>query len=584
MTQPAHRPNAHDTGRRLPRNCVVLEQGDMMSQCVKRLVLSCVPRVFAISLLTLACSGASPPGSSSVVHAEHGKLFDGDGRSVHLRGVSFGLSDDAATSDSDYGESDYERVAAMGFDSVRFYFNYNAFEDDAAPYQYKASGFAWLDQHVAWAKAHRIQLVLSLAAAQGGNDPDCTGNALWDAAGNQDRVVALWRAIAQRYAAEPTIAAYDLLSQPSPSSSLDQWQALAGRIATAIREVDPDHLLVVEQTVTINCSYDNQYDPDTSLIELTDPNVLYAFQVYWPWVYTTQLMSGSYSEDAGAYPDQDRIGTMDFHDLTQAPAYPGSALLTPDETSWTQKRFYYTAVKAEDQVAQVILQSANNPGKVYFDDLLIEELDPDFKFVRTVIDADLETPTNWYLWQDPAGAATGEKGAGADGHRGAASITLSGTSSNADLSFGDLYAFPLRQNYTYRVTGWMKGENSAPNAASQLGLSVWRHTGTVPPLRNMANLAGMLQRFVDWGHSHSVPMSVSEFGTGAPTFQNAKGGLAWVGDMIDLMTRDDLHFVYREYHGQDFGIYRGDSGPVDPSNANQPLIDLFTLKLHHSGQ
>ncbi|MEO7036477.1 MAG: cellulase family glycosylhydrolase [Polyangiaceae bacterium] len=514
-----------------------------------------------------------------MLHAEHGRLLNSRGQNILVQGVScwFGEAPDAV--DPDHDEADYERVAAMGFNSIRFHFNYNAFEDDSAPYQYKDSGFARFDQSIAWAKAHGIQLVLSLGVPQGGSQLNCGGTALWDIPDNQDRVVALWRAIAQRYATEPTLAGYSLIDQPSPTSSLAQWQSLANRIAAAIREVDVQHLLVVDQATPIGCNYDNQYNPGASLIVLDDPNVLYALAAYWPWVYTNQLTAGSHLEDAGAYPDEERLGTSDFQDLTLLQTHPGSPLLTPDETTWTRKRFYYTAVNQTAQIAQVSLRSANNPGTVYFDDLLVEEFDPDFNFVRTLIDADLEDPTNWNLYQDPAGAGAGVKGTGADGHRGSASITLSGTTGEASLNFSDLYAFPLRQNYTYRVTGWMKGENSAPNSASMIGLNLYTDIGSVPPPRNKANLAAMLQRFVDWGHSHDVPLYVGDLGTGAPSFENGRGGLTWVSDMVDLMTQANLSFSYSEYHGADYGIYRGDGGPVDPSNANQPLIDLFTQKL-----
>ena len=40
----------------------------------------------------------------------------------------------------------------MGFNSVRFYLNYGLFEDDSKPYEYKESGFEWIDRNVEWAK------------------------------------------------------------------------------------------------------------------------------------------------------------------------------------------------------------------------------------------------------------------------------------------------------------------------------------------------------------------------------------------------------------------------------------------------
>jgi hypothetical protein len=35
-----------------------------------------------------------------------------------------------------------------------------------------------------------------------------------------------------------------------------------------------------------------------------------------------------------------------------------------------------------------------------------------------------------------------------------------------------------------------------------------------------------------------------------------------------------------QYHEDAFALYYGNGGPVDPANANQPLIDLLSAKLH----
>ena len=57
--------------------------------------------------------------------------------------------------------------------------------------------------------------------------------------------MALWKAIAERYADHPEVAGYDLLNEPRPSSG-EALVDLYRRIAAAIREVDPRHLVIVE--------------------------------------------------------------------------------------------------------------------------------------------------------------------------------------------------------------------------------------------------------------------------------------------------------------------------------------------------
>ena len=193
----------------------------------------------------------------------------------------------------------------MGMNLVRFYMNYRTFEDDARPFVYDDSGFAWLDDNITWAKAHGVTLFLNLHVPQGGFQSNLEGNLLWDIPENQDRVVALWRAIAARYANEPTIGGYDLLNEPAPAHSKTEWQTLAGRITTAIREVDPNHLVIVERTNAVGGKYDNDAERNFFLID--DENTAYTFHFYTPIEYTHQLTPWTGFGDGGNYPDPSRI-------------------------------------------------------------------------------------------------------------------------------------------------------------------------------------------------------------------------------------------------------------------------------------
>jgi endoglucanase len=167
-----------------------------------------------------------------------------------------------------------------------------------------------------------------------------------------------------------------------------------------------------------------------------------------------------------------------------------------------------------------------------------------------------------------------------DAHAGKASISISGTTSQAGASNSNL-AFPARLNYTYEMSGFLKGQNSQPQSSSHFRLDFWQYheNGGVLPLRNKANLALYLDPFVAWGKAQRVPLFVNDFGTGRPTFMGDKGGLRWAQDMIDLLEANNLHFAYSEYHGADFGIYDGDQGLPDPATVNQALVDLLTSEL-----
>src|SRR4029079_16951183 len=126
--------------------------------------------LFATLVALAGCGGGGgPTAGADFLHARGHDIVDGAGNVVFLKGVSFGneVWANAAIPD-DHAEIDFQRLADMGANSTRFLMNYRTFEDDAAPYTYKDAGWAWLDQNVAWAKAHNIRLILNMHVPQGG--------------------------------------------------------------------------------------------------------------------------------------------------------------------------------------------------------------------------------------------------------------------------------------------------------------------------------------------------------------------------------------------------------------------------------
>jgi endoglucanase len=154
-------------------------------------------------------------------------------------------------------------------------------------------------------------------------------------------------------------------------------------------------------------------------------------------------------------------------------------------------------------------------------------------------------------------------------------VTLTGTTTHANLNT-ESTRFPVTLGHTYEVSGWIKGDDSAPLGASMIRLDFWG-AGTSEEGFTKSTLEGYLTDYVAWGNSRGVPLAVSEFGTGRPTF--SRGGLQWVHDMIDIMIENDLHFSYHSYHDDEWGIYANTDGLPDDDTLNRPLVDLFTEKL-----
>ncbi len=156
-------------------------------------------------------------------------------------------------------ESDIAQIASLGFNVIRVPFDYRLLEDPGFPGVYKASGWAILDNLVQWAQENHVYIVLDMHAAPGGqalgftaDNDDPTGPLLWNSPQDQADMVAMWQAIAARYANDSAIAGYDLLNEPygsptdpPPGLGVSVPQIYARTIA-AIRSVDPNHMIFLE--------------------------------------------------------------------------------------------------------------------------------------------------------------------------------------------------------------------------------------------------------------------------------------------------------------------------------------------------
>ncbi len=178
-------------------------------------------------------------------------------------------------------EQDIERIASWGANSVRLPFNYRLLTPEDRPDVYLESGFQIIDRLLSWCEKYQLYLILDMHCAPGGQNKDNISDSdgiearLWTDPANQDRTVAIWRKIAERYATSHWIGGYDLLNEPVMPAGYtnSDLRALYIRIARAIREVDTNHIIFIEG---------NWYATDFNLLTPPfDVNMVYSFHKYW---------------------------------------------------------------------------------------------------------------------------------------------------------------------------------------------------------------------------------------------------------------------------------------------------------------
>jgi endoglucanase len=256
-----------------------------------------------------------PASFDGFVRARSGRLVDGSGRDLLLRGVGLGnwmlpegymwrfgpgaespreiealvkrlLGADAASAfwegfrDAFIAEADIVRIAESGFDHVRLPINARVIQNpDGSMIE---AGLELIDRLIGWCRAHRLWVLLDLHGAPGGQ----TGTNIDDSLGRPDlffdprhraNTLTLWSELARRHAGDPTVLGYDLLNEPLPN----EWQhRFAGELielyrdlTREIRAVDPDHLIMYEGS---------HWATNWSIFtEVWDDNSALQFHKYW---------------------------------------------------------------------------------------------------------------------------------------------------------------------------------------------------------------------------------------------------------------------------------------------------------------
>jgi len=197
--------------------------------------------------------------------------------------------------------ADINALKSWGFNSVRLPMHYNLYtlpveqEKTAGENTWLAKGFELTDSLLAWCKANNMYLILDLHAAPGGqgndlniSDRDPSKPSLWESEANQQKTIALWRKLAERYASEPNIAAYDILNEPNwgfsdlehdknglKEQKNEPLKKIMVEITKAIREVDKKHIIVIEGN-----GWGNNYNGILG-DGLWDNNIVLSFHKYW---------------------------------------------------------------------------------------------------------------------------------------------------------------------------------------------------------------------------------------------------------------------------------------------------------------
>jgi endoglucanase len=167
----------------------------------------------------------------------------------------------------------FELAKAGGFDHVRLPVRFSARAAATAPYTIEEAFF----QRVDWAIGEALAAGLAIIV-----DVHHYNELMDDPDAHVDRLLGLWKQIAERYASRPENVIFEIINEPSKKLTPDKLNALYAKAIPLIRASNPTRLLMVD-------SFFWASSEQLAALKLPDdPNIIAHFHMYQPILFTHQ--------------------------------------------------------------------------------------------------------------------------------------------------------------------------------------------------------------------------------------------------------------------------------------------------------
>jgi len=488
------------------------------------------------------------------VHAQGKDLVVGPTEQpIHLYGINFNndLYNKNFPFMPHHARRDFFEVRRLGFNVIRFNLTQEWFTETPQ------EGWAWLDQQVAWAQEAGVYLIINMHYVPG-QDIWTTS---YDPAA-QEQTASLWRTIADRYKDESIIAGYDLMNEPHDVEAA-VYQAYMQKVVDAIREVDINHLIVVEAI--------NEYTP--RFVTVRDDNVMYDFHFYHPADLTHENVNGSMDKET--YPDENYL-ELRWDRLIFLGA-PRTVALPTSSSDWVlyESPFKDPGKREDTQAFGVPKIFCNqNKGRAYFGDLQVLSR-RDGTESKVILELPIQAETPAYNGSDSGLAVFGLSPQNHDNTSQGRSLTVRSSTHSTWIEFIQS-TFEVQPDTQYQIKGWMKGEDISSSADCYYLIEFFQLDPRDRLIRHDRDfLMERLAVGIQFREDNNVPLNVGEFGVFQTTFLSEEaGGARWTGDMLDLLIQNNINFAYWDYHGS-WGLYPDTWHYPDPADINIPLLDVF---------
>jgi endoglucanase len=227
------------------------------------------------------CKGPSDAGDAGFVPATPAEIECGLGRGVNLGNI-FEAPEPGDWS-VEYDADWLPLLKSAGFSHIRLpvrWTNHAALSADATLDETFATR---IDEVIDAALANGLYVVVDAHHyRQLDGEPLDPGEAEVASIDVQERLVNIWRQLSARYHERSNRLVYELYNEPHGQQMAPGWNALAARLLAAVRENDPERVVIVGAS---------EWNDPTSLHELKlpdDSNLIVTFHYYEPYHFVFQ--------------------------------------------------------------------------------------------------------------------------------------------------------------------------------------------------------------------------------------------------------------------------------------------------------
>ena len=464
-------------------------------------------------------------------------------------------------------EKTYKEISEMGFNSARFLINYQIFEDDDNPYVYKQTGWDWIDRNIKWAQKYNIKLIINMHIPQGGYQSLGKGEALWQEE-NEDRLIALWKAIAKRYKDEPTIIGWGIVNEPQVtcSENFELWNSLANRLVYEIRTVDTKHICFVEEARVFGTS-------ETFIPKVKDSNTVYETHEY-PFSAIDYYRKDTNNSNIH-YGDEKLVFVPDSETTIVSSQVANLNLKKAGSADcWNSMNCILMAPENVNAASlKTALIGVNSNATIQIRNIIVNEYDEKNNYIQTVYRSNDNLGKSYYCGVDKGNAYSKFK---TYVNNGLINFTIKGGSNYFD--FGDYSInkyFKVTPGYKYTVYYEVKHTKLSNDNA---------YVKTMLNFVNSPNMYSLDQDYIktvfnieNLEKEFNAPVFVGEFGVTRDELDNEKAGYKFLIDALELIMSEEYHFAYFNYQSSSHGLYTSSFKTL--ANRNETLKNLFRTYL-----